>query len=180
MTVQPNDGEQWQGVVPLVGENIAAMLMNYMMRSEQLHTYIALAADDDNVSGLLLQRLPEQELNDDSWQHVHTLAQTLTANELLHLDAQNVLYRLFHETPPRLFTGEQLEFACSCSRGKVNDMLLLLGGEEVGRVVAEEGSITVDCDFCHQQYTFDETDVNVLFGADIVQAIQETERASLQ
>ena len=129
-----------------------------------------LAADDESVGGLLLQRLPEQELNDDAWQHLTTLTDTLTANELLHLDAQNVLYRLFHETPPRVFEPEQLEFACTCSRGKVSDMLLMLGGEEVGNAVAQEGSITVNCDFCNEQYTFDETDVNALFGMDIVAA----------
>ena len=170
MTVQPKDGEPWQGIVPLESGRIATMLMHYMARSEQLQTHIVLAADDESVGGLLLQRLPEQELNDDAWQHLTTLTDTLTANELLHLDAQNVLYRLFHETPPRVFEPEQLEFACTCSRGKVSDMLLMLGGEEVGNAVAQEGSITVNCDFCNEQYTFDETDVNVLFGMDIVAA----------
>ena len=172
LTVQPKNGEPWQGVVPLEGGSIADMLMHYMTRSEQLQTHIALAADDNHIGGLLLQRLPEQELDDAAWEHVTTLAGTLTATELLHLDAQNLLYRLFHETPPRVFPAEDLEFACTCSRGKVSDMLLMLGGEEVGNVVAEEGSITVDCDFCNQHYTFDETDINALFGMDVVAAVQ--------
>lgn len=173
ITLQPKDGEQWQGVVPLEGNNIAQMLMHYMARSEQLDTYIALAANDECVGGLLLQRLPEKQLDQDAWQHVSTLAETLTKNELLHLDTQNILYRLFHETPPRVFEPESLEFACTCSRGKVSDMLLLLGGQEVGATVAEEGSITVDCDFCNEHYTFDEQDVNALFGMDIINAIKQ-------
>lgn len=172
ITLQPKEGEAWQGVVPLEGGNIATMLMHYMAHSEQLETYIALAADDKTVGGLLLQRLPEEQLNQDDWQHIKTLSETVTATELLHLDAQNLLYRLYHETPPRVFEPEALEFACTCSRGKVSDMLLLLGGEEVGRIVAEEGSITVDCDFCNEHYTFDEQDVNILFDMDIVQAVQ--------
>ncbi len=176
MTVQPKDGEPWQGVVPLEGGSIADMLMHYMERSEQLQTHIALAADDENAGGLLLQRLPEETLDEDAWAHVGTLAQTLTAAELQHLDAQNLLYRLYHETPPRVFPAENLEFACTCSRGKVSDMLLMLGGEEVGKIVAEEGSITVNCDFCNEQYTFDETDVNTLFGTDIVAAAQNQTR----
>ncbi len=179
ITLQPKDGEQWQGVVPLEGGSIAHMLMNYMTRSEQLDTHITLAADDTCVGGLLLQRLPENQLDTESWQHIVTLAETLTADELLHLDAQNVLYRLFHETPPRVFEPESLEFACTCSRGKVSDMLLLLGGQEVGAVVAEEGSITVDCDFCNEHYTFDEQDVHVLFGMDVVAAVKQ-EQARIQ
>ena len=173
LTVQPKNSEPWQGVVPLEGSSIAEMLMNYMARSEQLETRIMLAADDQQIGGLLLQRLPEETQDDDAWQHICTLADTLTAAELLNLDAQNVLYRLFHETPPRVFPAENLEFACTCSRGKVSDMLLLLGGEEVGSVVAQEGSITVDCDFCHEQYRFDEQDVHALFGMDIVAACKQ-------
>ena len=43
LTLQPKDGEQWQGIVPLEGDSIAHMLMNYMKRSEQLDTTPAAA-----------------------------------------------------------------------------------------------------------------------------------------
>lgn len=171
LTLQPKDAEPWQGVVPLEGGSIAQMLINYTKRSEQLDTQIVLASSDDACGGLLVQRLPETEPDAASWEHVGTLAQTLTPEELTGLDAQHVLYRLFHETPPRVFDPENIEFACTCSRGKVSDMLLMLGGEEVGGVVAEQGSIQIDCDFCHAKYVFDETDVNALFGADVVNAV---------
>lgn len=177
LTHQPKDADPWQGVVPLEGDSIAQMLVNYMKRSEQLDTYITLAADDQAAGALLLQRLPEEELDDAAWEHVTTLAQTLTSQELTGLDAYHALYRLYHETPPRVFEPETIEFACTCSRGKVSDMLLMLGGQEVGGVVAEQGSIQIDCDFCHTKYVFDETDVNALFGADVVNAVrQENER----
>lgn len=171
LTLQPKDAEPWQGVVPLEGGSIAQMLINYTKRSEQLDTQIILASSDDACGGLLVQRLPETEPDAASWEHVGTLVQTLTPEELSELDAQHVLYRLFHETPPRVFDPESIEFACTCSRGKVSDMLLMLGGEEVGGVVAEQGSIQIDCDFCHAKYVFDETDVNALFGADVVNAV---------
>ena len=171
LTLQPKDAEPWQGVVPLEGGSIAQMLINYTKRSEQLDTQIVLASSDDACGGLLVQRLPETEPDAASWEHVGTLVQTLTPEELTGLDAQHVLYRLFHETPPRVFDPESIEFACTCSRGKVSDMLLMLGGEEVGGVVAEQGSIQIDCDFCHTKYVFDETDVNALFGADVVNAV---------
>ena len=171
LTLQPKDAEPWQGVVPLEGSSIAQMLINYTKRSEQLDTQIVLASSDDACGGLLVQRLPETEPDAASWEHVSTLVQTLTPEELTGLDAQHVLYRLFHETPPRVFDPENIEFACTCSRGKVSDMLLMLGGEEVGGVVAEQGSSQIDCDFCHAKYVFDETDVNALFGADVVNAV---------
>ena len=179
ITVQPKDGEPWQGIVPLEGGGIAQMLTHYMLNSEQLETHITLAADDHTAAGLLLQRLPEERLDEDAWAHLTALADTVKAGELLGLDAPQLLYRLFHETPPRVFEPETLEFACTCSRGKVSDMLLMLGGAEVGSVVAEQGSIEIDCDFCNEKYVFDETDVNALFGADIVRAVKQ-ERQILQ
>ena len=167
ITLQPNEGEPWQGIVPLEGSNIAEMLSAYMRRSEQLDTHISLAASEHAAGGLLLQRLPEQQIDADAWAHYTTLADTVTPQELIELDAQHLLYRLFHETPPRVFEPEQIEFACTCSRGKVSDMLLLLGGQEVGNIVAEQGSIAIDCDFCGEKYVFDDTDVQALFGMEI-------------
>lgn len=167
ITLQPCDGEPWQGIVPMEGNSIADMLTAYMRRSEQLDTHISLAASAQSAGGLLLQRLPEERLDADAWTHFSTLADTLTAQELLDLDAQHLLYRLFHETPPRVFEPEQLEFVCSCSRGRVSDMLLLLGGQEVGNIVAEQGSVAIDCDFCGEKYVFDETDIQSLFGMEI-------------
>ncbi|WP_239423299.1 Hsp33 family molecular chaperone HslO [Snodgrassella communis] len=173
LTLQPAQGESWQGVVELAGDSIAQMLMNYMARSEQLATYITLAADDDHASGLLLQRLPEQDIEGDSWTELSALAGTLTEDELLQLDAETLLYRLFHEHEVRLFAPQDVEFACTCSRAKVGDMLLLLGGQEVGEAVVEQGSIEVNCDFCYARYVFDEADVNALFGSDVVTTAQQ-------
>ncbi len=172
MTLQPKEGEAWQGIVALEGDSIAQMLMNYMARSEQLDTHLSLACSDEAVGGLLLQRLPEQAIEADAWQHVHTLAQTVTAAELTRLDGPDLLYRLFHETPPRVFEPENMEFACTCSREKTARMLLLLGGQEVGEVLAEQGSVEIACDFCHQKYVFDEDDANELFGMDIIAAVR--------
>lgn len=173
LTLQPAQGEAWQGVVELGGDSIAQMLMNYMARSEQLATYITLVADGEHASGLLLQRLPEQDIEEDSWTELSALVGTLTEDELLQLDAETLLYRLFHEHEVRLFAPQNVEFACTCSRAKVGDMLLLLGGQEVGEAVVEQGSIEVNCDFCYARYVFDDADVNALFGSDVVATAQQ-------
>lgn len=173
LTLQPAQGEAWQGVVELGGDSIAQMLMNYMARSEQLATYITLVADGEHASGLLLQRLPEQDIEEDSWTELSALVGTLTEDELLQLDAETLLYRLFHEHEVRLFAPQNVEFACTCSRAKVGDMLLLLGGQEVGETVVEQGSIEVNCDFCYARYVFDDADVNALFGSDVVATAQQ-------
>lgn len=173
LTLQPANGESWQGMVELEGDSIAQMLMNYMVRSEQLATYIALAVNAQHAGGLLLQKLPGQKIEEDCWPELTVLAETVKTDELLQLDAHTLLYRLFHEHEVRLLADQSIEFACTCSRAKVSDMLLLLGGQEVGEAVAEQGSIKINCDFCHANYVFDEVDVNVLFGRNIVETVKQ-------
>jgi molecular chaperone Hsp33 len=172
ITLEPKDGEPWQGIVALEGDSIAAMLQNYMQRSEQLETHLVLACNDDTAAGLLLQRLPDGHGDAEGWPHVKALAETLQQDELLQLDALDILYRLYHQDAVRIFDPAQVSFACNCSTERVGDMLKLLGGEEVAGVVLEQGSIEVGCEYCGQRYVFDDEDVNALFGMDVVAAVR--------
>lgn len=167
LTLQPDDAEPWQGMVALEGADIAQMLGDYMRRSEQLATELVLAANAESAAGLLLQRLPEQNFDENAWDEAKLLAHTLSESELTTLDAATVLHRLFHEHPPRVFPAQPQRFACTCSWEKVGNMLVLLGQEEVASILAEQGSIEIGCDFCGQQYVFDEDDVGEVFGGHV-------------
>lgn len=184
-------GQQpYQGVVPLVDAGGAALggigpvVEHYMRQSEQLDTTLVLAADDNVAAGLLLQRLPVQgqhnlaqshvageaadETNaDDPFERLSLLARSLKREELLGLDADTVLHRLFWQEPLRRFEPAQgstrPRFACSCSRERVAAMLKGLGQAEVDSIVREQGQVEVGCDFCGQQERFDAVDVARLF-----------------
>ncbi|MDN0073805.1 Hsp33 family molecular chaperone HslO [Crenobacter sp. SG2303] len=174
ITLDPKNGnDPWQGIVALEGGSIAEMLSHYMQRSEQLDTWMMLAADGETAAGLLLQRLPDGHGDADGWPRVQTLADTLTREELLGLDADVLLTRLYHEEQVRVFDAEPVSFLCSCSRERVGDMLKMLGGEEVGDIVLEQGSVEIGCDFCNQQYVFDEDDVRELFDYDVTEAVRQ-------
>ena len=172
LTLQPRQGEMWQGIVALEGENIAQMLGNYLAQSEQLDSQLTLAADAQHAVGLMVQRLPGENVEAEDWQYIESVLQTVSNEELLQTDAHTMLYRLFHEQQVRVFEADEVEFACTCSQQKVGNMLLLLGGQEVGQVLLEQGSVEIGCDFCQQKYVFDEEDVTNLFGADVVAAVR--------
>lgn len=174
-------GQQpYQGIVALHGDQrqplhrLSEVLEHYMLQSEQLDTKLILAADDHVAAGLLIQRLPvEGERNlesgqdeidfDESYNRIAHLAASLTSEELLTLDAETVLRRLFWEEDVRRFEPAEPRFACTCSRDRVSGMLRNLGREEVNGIVAEQGKIDVGCDFCGRQYVFDAIDVDELF-----------------
>ena len=172
LTLQPRQGEMWQGIVGLQGTSIAQMLANYLAQSEQLDSDLILAADDKQAVGMMVQRLAGQDMAREDWQYVESLLQTVNQDELLHTTANTLLYRLFHEQEVRVFEPEHLEFDCTCKNKKVGNMLLLLGGQEVGQILLEQGSVEIACDFCQQKYVFDEEDVKTLFGSDVSAAVR--------
>ncbi len=166
ITLDPanTDNQAYQGIVPLVGPNVAAALMHYMTQSEQIDTHIVLAADDECAAGILVQKLPDKiDADQDAWQRASQLTATVKSEELLNLDARLILHRLFHEEDLRVFESEKLHFQCSCSRSRVADMLRMLGREEVESVLEEQGKIEVQCEFCNRQYRFDSIDIAQLW-----------------
>ena len=192
ITLDPQDrlpGQQpYQGVVPLHGDRreplqkLSEVLEHYMLQSEQLDTRLVLAANDEVAAGLLIQRLPmageanlaggsaavardedQIGLNED-YNRIAMLAGTLTAEELLALDAPQILHRLFWEETVRVFEPLAPRFACSCSRERVAGMLRGLGAAEIESLIAERGEAEVGCDFCGVFYRFDPVDAAALFS----------------
>jgi len=186
ITLDPKDkfpGQQpYQGVVPLFGdrreklERLSDVLEHYMLQSEQLDTRLVLAADDQVAAGLLIQRLPVQGagnlggrsnedeigLNED-YNRIATLAASLQREELLSLDVDTILRRLFWEEKVLRFEPQTPRFACTCSRERVAGMIRSLGVEEAESILAERDDIEVGCDFCGRQYRFDAVDAAQIF-----------------
>jgi molecular chaperone Hsp33 len=172
-------GQQpYQGIVPLDGEDMATVIENYMLRSEQLDTRLWLAADGTVSRGLLLQKLPRHSGKDDqvqqaseaddleTWNRAVMLASTLKQEELLSTDIQTLMSRLFWEETIRVFEPAHPQFHCSCTREKVGNMLKMLGQEEVDDALAELGHLGINCDFCGKHYEFDKVDCAQLFVSD--------------
>ncbi|MDH4764430.1 molecular chaperone Hsp33 [Pseudomonas oryzihabitans] len=170
LTIDPRHGQRYQGIVPLEGANLAECLSSYFATSEQLPTRFWLNADGRRARGLLLQQLPPSRIKDaqarqDSWEHVVTLADTLTAEELLGLDNEVILHRLFHEEKVRLFDEQPVAFSCSCSRDRAANALISMGQPDVESLLDEQdGQIRVDCQFCNEQQVFDAADIAQIFA----------------
>jgi len=164
LTAESPSGERYQGIVPVEGGDVASAVEGYFVQSEQLPTRLWLAADDQHAAGLFLQRLPQTDDDDEHWERVCMLADTIREEELLSLDARVVLHRLFHEEDLRLFDPEPVAFRCSCSRERVGHAIASLGEGEVAQMLDEMGSIEVDCEFCNAHYVFDTVDAAALFA----------------
>ena len=184
-------GQQpYQGVVPLHGdhneklERLSDILQHYMLQSEQLDTILVLGADESVAAGLLIQRMPlkgqgnlaaglshreneDQIGRNEDYNRIAHLASSLTREELLTLDVDTILRRLFWEEKLVRFEPQQgadgPHFACTCSRERVSNMLRSLGSQEAQSILAERDDIEVACEFCGQQYRYDAVDAAQIF-----------------
>jgi molecular chaperone Hsp33 len=168
ITIEPKQGEPYQGIVLIEKGTLADAITRYFLQSEQLKTCVWLFANETHAAGLFLQQLPGQENDQADWEHIVTLANTVTKDEMLTLDSEKILYRLFNQEKVRMFDPETVGFECGCSQQKIETTLVSLGREELERILQEREVIDVGCEFCGAQYSFDNIDVELLFSGQTV------------
>ena len=165
ITIRPKQGEAYQGVVALDGDNLAECLAHYFDVSEQIPTKVWLFHDakQKQVAGALVQLLPDGdgssaniEKHQDDFQHLCQLTNTIKAEEIFNLEAEALLYRLYHEEQVKLFEPQQVSYLCGCSEDKCLAAISQIEPSEIRAILAEQGKISMTCDYCITTYDFDE------------------------
>lgn|SRR5690554_23503 len=166
ITLEPEQGQRYQGITAITGGNIAAALEEYFAQSEQLPSLFWLTADGTNAAGLMIQKVPApaDEIADvDAWDRIHHLSATVKNEELLNLPPDEILHRLFHEEDTRVFPISELSFNCTCSKPRLATALSQLGYEELDGMLEELKKISINCEFCKQHYSFNRDEIEALF-----------------
>jgi len=168
ITITPDDGERYQGIVDLQKESLSACIENYFEQSEQLPTRVILHANSDQTAqaaGILIQTLPAtSETHEADFQHVAALAQTVKEDELYELTHEELLYRLYHEESVRLFETQEISYKCSCSKERCLSSLASISSEEILEILKETGAIDMHCEYCASDYRFEVNDLQILLG----------------
>lgn len=163
ITITPDEGERYQGVVGLEGDTLAECLEDYFLRSEQLPTRLFIRTGEVKgqlaAGGMLLQVLPAQNAQGNDFEHLATLTETIKTEELFTLPANEVLWRLYHEEEVTLYDPQDVEFKCTCSRERCAGALRTLPDEEIDSIMAEDGEIDMNCDYCGSHYVFNAMDI---------------------
>ena len=177
ITITPETGQRYQGIVAIDKPSLAQCLEGYFVQSEQLPTHIELRVDSESkrAAGLFLQVIPDSAESsvtkeNNEFQHFTKLAETLQTKELTELDFEQVLHRLFHEEQVRLFEPQAICFKCSCSRIKSATALKSIDKQELLDIVAEQGQIQMNCQFCHAEYRYDALDVEAIHAGTFEQS----------
>jgi len=166
MTLENTQTEHhFQSYVAREGDSVAQAFETYLSQSEQLPSKLWLAADENSLGGVLIQKMPETDGHDeDGWERIMHIATTVQAQELTELPAQELLHRLFHEEVIELFNAEEVIYECPKDKERVTNMLLSLGEEEVRKVLEEQGEIVIHNEMCNYHIRFNKEDIDELFA----------------
>ncbi|AQP99896.1 Hsp33 family molecular chaperone [Pseudoalteromonas aliena] len=169
ITITPDKGERYQGIVPLEHDTLSECIESYFEQSEQLKTRLWFATDTTEGSakacGLFLQVLPvDKQKSIEDFAHLEALSNTIKNEELLHLDANTVLTRLYHEDNPRVFEPQAIKFKCGCSREKTITALVNIGQQDLLKDIDEKGSVNISCHYCLKEYVFNEQEIKAIFN----------------
>lgn len=169
VTVEAGDaGARYQGIVPLNSGGVAASLEDYFSSSEQLPTRLRLHVQDGEAVGVLLQKLPTPSaeaagaVTHSAWEQLQNNLAAFSDGDL-RLPVEQLLHRLCGAYDCRLFAPNAVQFRCGCNVQRVSSVLQSLGIDELRGVLAEQGSVTITCEFCRRPYRFDAIDVEQLF-----------------
>ncbi|MBA2657506.1 MAG: Hsp33 family molecular chaperone HslO [Tatlockia sp.] len=157
--------QTYQSIVPIQSTSMSENLTHYFAQSEQVASQVWLAVDDSMAAGMLLQLMPGQDTaqREQFWEYAVVLGQTVSEEELLTLDNQTLLNRLYHETELSLFESRPICFKCRCNEAKMKNVLTILGEEEARKLLEEREKIDISCDFCNKHYSYDAIDVTMMF-----------------
>lgn len=165
ITIRPSAGEAYQGVVALDQETLADCLAHYFEVSEQIPTKIWLFSDTQQqlAAGALVQLLPDgdgsvenKEKQVSDFDHLCQLTNTIKSEEIFSLEAQALLYRLYHQEQVNIFEPQKVSYVCGCSADKCLSAIAQIEPSEIKALLAEQGKISITCEYCITTYDFDE------------------------
>lgn len=167
ISIIPNEGERYQGVIGLDKPTVSECLEDYFARSEQLATQLVIRVGEFDgkavAGGTLLQIVPDGTGTPEDFEHLSTLTATIKDEELFGLTCEELLYRLFHEESVELYPAQNTEFKCGCSRERSGAAIMLLPKEDIAEMLAEKnGVIDMQCECCGTQFFFDEKAIDEL------------------
>ena len=167
ITITPKEGERYQGMVALDKPTLAACIEGYFEQSEQLATKVILRTqlidNQAKACGMFLQVLPTSsqatDKTDTAFGHLSALTDTIKDEELFELAAEDILHRLYHQEDVELYPATSVVFKCRCSKERSAAALNAVSKEELLDIVAEDGDIKMNCQYCHAEFSFDAIDV---------------------
>ena len=154
----------FQSIVPRNAQGLIATFEDYFSQSEQLESRLWVSSTQDSLSAMLLQKMPKADQHDaEGWYRIGTLSDTITESELISLDAESLLHRLFHEEDLQLFKAEWIDYKCEQNKERFEKIIYDLGEQDARSLLKEHGEIAIHNEICNEHLFFNKDDVDRIF-----------------
>lgn len=151
----------YQGVVNLVSSEIAEDIAYYLTESEQTPSAMGLTTIPDDQGGIavaggfLIQSLPPA--NDAALETLTARIAAMPPLARLLFDGagpKDILDRIFGDIPYEILGHQDVAFHCGCSRDRIEQALITLGGDEIRKLADQPEDTVITCEFCREPYAF--------------------------
>ncbi len=163
VTRDSDSDKPYTGKSRLISGEIAEDLAHYYLESEQQPSAIALGVfvnPDGSIGGaggLMLHVLPDASEEDLSKiEHAMTSMKPISSYLLETQNLEKIIETIFQGIEYRILESGEYEYDCDCSKSRAERALASIGEDERKEMIEEDGSITLHCDYCGNDYVFNE------------------------
>lgn len=161
--------EPFIGQSPIVSGELGEDFTYYFAVSEQTPSSVGvgvLVNGDDSVlaaGGFILQIMPgaqEETISfiEDRLQKIPPVSTLIERG----LSPEELLYAVLGEDKVKVLETMDVQFNCTCSRERIESVLISLGKTELEQIREEEEETEVHCHFCNERYKFSKEDITNL------------------
>ncbi|EMY5508889.1 MULTISPECIES: redox-regulated molecular chaperone HslO [Bacillus] len=161
--------EPFIGQSPIVSGELGEDFTYYFAVSEQTPSSVGvgvLVNGDDSVlaaGGFILQIMPgaqEETISfiEDRLQKIPPVSTLIEQG----LSPEELLYAVLGEDKVKVLEVMDVQFNCTCSRERIESVLISLGKTELEQIREEEEETEVHCHFCNERYKFSKEDITNL------------------
>lgn len=161
--------EPFIGQSPIVSGELGEDFTYYFAVSEQTPSSVGvgvLVNGDDSIlaaGGFILQIMPGAQ--DETISFIEDRLQKIPPVSTLieqGLSPEELLYAVLGEDKVKVLETMDVQFNCTCSRERIESVLISLGKTELEQVREEEEETEVHCHFCNERYKFSKEDIKNL------------------
>ena len=148
--------------MPIVSGEIGQDIANYLLTSEQVPSAVSLGVfvqPDETVTaagGFIIQAMPG--VDDATRADIEeAVANARPVSQMVRdgLTPWQILSHVLEKFEPQCMDQMPVRFTCHCSRERVLGIIVALGLQEVEALLEKEDDISVACEFCAEQYSFE-------------------------
>ncbi len=161
--------EPYIGQSNLVSGEIAEDIAQYFAISEQQPSAVALGVlvgkdfTVKSAGGFIVQVLPD--ISEENLTKLEGKIKSFNSVSRLIDEGNNledILYNLFGDFDIQIIDKTEVKLECDCSKERMEQALILLGEEEINKIIEEDEGAEISCRFCNTKYCFNKDELSKL------------------